>query len=182
MTPHTSELYDTAPGGANCPSGPEREHDVDNGITGAAALLRSLTKAGVEHIFSSPGSEWAPLWEELARARATGTPAPAYTSVRHEELAVSMAAGYAKASGRLPAVVLHTTVGTLHAAMALRTATHERVPMVVIAGESIGFGELPGVDPGGQRLRSARVCATNRSRNVSWTAWWTSRRWMLTQS
>ena len=56
--------------------------------------------------------------------------------MRHEETAVAMANGYAKASGKLPAVVLHTTVGTLHAAMALRIALHERVPMVVLAGES----------------------------------------------
>jgi acetolactate synthase-1/2/3 large subunit len=125
---------------------------VDSGISGASALLRSLMSAGVEHVFSSPGSEWAPLWEEFARLRATGQSVPVFTSVRHEELAVSMAAGYAKASGKLPAVVLHTTVGTLHATMALRTATHERVAMVVVAGESIGFGELPGMDPGGQWL------------------------------
>ena len=48
-----------------------------------------------------------------------------------------MASGYAKATGKLPAVVLHTTVGALHATMALRTAMHERVPMVVMAGESV---------------------------------------------
>ncbi len=120
--------------------------------TGAHAIVDALIGAGVDHIFSSPGSEWAPLWEVLAELRATGRPVPAFSSVRHEELAVSMATGYAKASGRLPAVVLHTTVGTLHATMALRTATHERVPMVVVAGGSVGYGELPGVDPGGQWL------------------------------
>ena len=125
---------------------------VDGSINGGDALLRSLMACGVEHLFASPGSEWAPLWESLAKARTEGRAAPAYTSVRHEELAVSMAAGYAKASGKLPGVVLHTTVGTLHAAMALRTALHERVPMIVVAGESIGFGELPGMDPGGQWL------------------------------
>ncbi len=120
--------------------------------TGAHAIVDALIGAGVDHIFSSPGSEWAPLWEVLAELRATGRPVPAFSSVRHEELAVSMATGYAKASGRLPAVVLHTTVGTLHATMALRTATHERVPMVGVAGGSVGYGELPGVHPGGQWL------------------------------
>ena len=45
-----------------------------------------------------------------------------------------MASGYAKATGKLPAVVLHTTVGALHATMALRIAKHERMPMVVMAG------------------------------------------------
>jgi len=37
--------------------------------------------------------------------------------------------------------VLHTTVGALHATMGVRAALHERIPMVVLAGESIGFAE-----------------------------------------
>ena len=97
---------------------------------------------GVERIFASPGSDWAPLWEALARPHAPGE-IPEYVSVRHEETAVAMASGYARATGKLPAVVLHTTVGTLHAAMALRIALHERVPMVVMAGESTTFSEPP---------------------------------------
>ncbi len=47
-----------------------------------------------------------------------------------------MASGYAKATGRLPAVMVHSTVGALHAAMGLRAALHENIPMVAI-GESI---------------------------------------------
>jgi acetolactate synthase-1/2/3 large subunit len=64
-----------------------------------------------------------------------------------------MASGYAKVTGKLPAVMLHTTVGALHGAMALRGALHEQIPMVVFAGESIGFGEDEGPDPGQQWLR-----------------------------
>jgi acetolactate synthase-1/2/3 large subunit len=121
-------------------------------MTGAEALLRALRGMGVERIFASPGSDWAPLWEALAKDWRPGE-VPEYVSVRHEETAVSMAGGYAKASGKLPAVVLHTTVGALHAAMTLRIALHERVPMVVLAGESIGFGEPPGPKVGRQWLR-----------------------------
>jgi acetolactate synthase-1/2/3 large subunit len=73
--------------------------------------------------------------------------------VRHEETAVAMASGYSKATAKLPAVLLHTTVGTLHAAMALRIAKHERVPMVVMAGESTTFGEPPAPKVGRQWLR-----------------------------
>ena len=108
-------------------------------MNGADALLGSLRSMGVERIYASPGSDWAPVWEALAGAKAGE--APEYISVRHEETAVAMANGYAKASGKLPAVMLHTTVGTLHAAMALRIALHERVPMVVLAGESVAFAE-----------------------------------------
>ena len=93
------------------------------------------------------------MWEELARRRAQQERTPIYWNVRHEETAVAMASGYAKATGLLPAVLIHTTVGTLHAGMAMRAAYHEEIPMIVCAGESIDFGELPGFDPGGQWIR-----------------------------
>jgi acetolactate synthase I/II/III large subunit len=121
-------------------------------MSGAEAVLKVLRAMGVERIFASPGSDWAPLWEALARPHAPGE-IPEYISVRHEETAVGMASGYSKATGKLPAVVLHTTVGTLHAAMALRIAKHERVPMVVMAGESVTFAEPPSLRVGRQWLR-----------------------------
>ena len=119
-------------------------------MTGAQALLAALGAMGVERIFASPGSDWAPLWEALA-VPAAGV--PEYISSRHEETAVAMAMGYAKATGKLPAVALHTTVGSLHAGMILRAALHERIPMVVLAGESITFGEPPAKKVGHQWLR-----------------------------
>jgi len=118
------------------------------GLTGAQSMLRVLGKMGVEKIFASPGSEWSPLWEALAEPGVEGM--PQYYSTRHEEIAVGMASGYAKSTGKLPAVVIHTTVGALHATMAMRAALHEQIPMVVFAGESIGFGEDDGPDVGGQ--------------------------------
>ena len=118
------------------------------GLTGAQALLRVLHEMGVERIFASPGSEWSPVWEALADPSANDL--PVYMSTRHEETAVGMASGYAKATGKLPAVMIHTTVGALHATMAMRGALHEQVPMVVFAGESVGFGEDEGPDVGGQ--------------------------------
>src|SRR5258707_9659465 len=120
--------------------------------TGAEALLRVLRSMGVERIFASPGSDWAPLWEALARPYQPGE-VPEYISSRHEETAIGMASGYAKATGKLPALVVHTTVGALHAAMGLRAALHERVPMVVMAGESVSFAEAPAPPAGRQWLR-----------------------------
>ncbi|HEU5303764.1 MAG TPA: thiamine pyrophosphate-binding protein, partial [Gemmatimonadales bacterium] len=123
------------------------------GLSGAEALLRLLKGMGVEWIFASPGSEWSPIWEHLAKPPGAEGEFPRYCSTRHEEIAVAMASGYAKASGKLPAVMIHTTVGTLHAGMALRAALHEQIPMVVLAGESIAFSEGPGQDLGQQWLR-----------------------------
>jgi acetolactate synthase-1/2/3 large subunit len=121
-------------------------------VSGAHALLRTLRKMGVRKIFASPGSDWAPLWEALAMPSARDE-FPEYLSSRHEETAIAMASGYGKTTGKLPAVVLHTTVGALHASMGMRAALHERIPMVVLAGESVSFGERPGYGIGPQWLR-----------------------------
>jgi acetolactate synthase-1/2/3 large subunit len=119
-------------------------------MTGAEALLKALRGMGVERIFASPGSDWAPLWEALASDPEWSA---SYVSSRHEETAIAMALGYAKATGKLPAVVVHTTVGALHTTMIARAALHERIPMVILAGEVIGFAEPPAPKVGRQWLR-----------------------------
>src|SRR5262249_15844015 len=120
------------------------------GLSGAEAFLQLLADMDVDRIFASPGSEWAPVWESLANPILKSK--PKYLSSRHEEIAVGIASGSAKASGRLQAVMLHTAVGFLPASMAMRGALHENVPMVGFAGESIRFGEDLGPDPGGHWL------------------------------
>lgn len=124
--------------------------DTKTGITGSQAILRGLRAMGVEAIFASPGSDWAPLWEALA---SDSWWAPRYISSRHEETAMGMAVGYAKATGKLPAVMVHTTVGAQHTTMIARAALHERIPMVILAGEVIGFAEPPSQKVGRQWLR-----------------------------
>ena len=126
--------------------------DSTGSVSGARALLRTLRRMGVEKIFASPGSDWAPLWEALAMPTAREE-FPEYLSSRHEETAIAMASGYGKSTGKLSAVVLHTTVGALHATMGMRAALHERIPMVLLAGESVTFGERPGYGIGPQWLR-----------------------------
>ena len=115
-------------------------------------MLEIFRCYGVEYIFSSPGSEWAPVWDALAKAKASGS-GPTFINTRHEGLAVSLATGYYYRSGKLPIVLLHAGVGPLHAAMELRSAFREQIPMVVLSGESAGYGEMPGPDPGSQWVR-----------------------------
>lgn len=119
-------------------------------MNGAHSMLAALKAMGVEAIFASPGSDWAPLWEALAADRYWSE---RYLSSRHEETAIAMALGYAKSTGKLPAVVVHTTVGAQHTLMIARAALHERIPMVILAGESIAFGEPPAPKVGRQWLR-----------------------------
>jgi acetolactate synthase-1/2/3 large subunit len=124
------------------------------GVQAGEAILQVLEACGVEDIFSSPGSDWPAVWEALARRREEGNELPRYVNCRHEELAVAMAVGYYRSTGKLPALVLHTSAGVLHAAMPIHTALQDMVPMVILAGDSIAWGENRDIDPGGQWLRA----------------------------
>ena len=57
-------------------------------LTGAETFLRLLASMGVERIFASPGSEWSPVWEHLAKPYAEPGAIPVYISSRHEEVAL----------------------------------------------------------------------------------------------
>jgi thiamine pyrophosphate-dependent acetolactate synthase large subunit-like protein len=46
------------------------------GLTGADTLLRVLAHMGVDRIFASPGSEWSPVWEAFAKAKAQSEGVP----------------------------------------------------------------------------------------------------------
>ncbi|MBI2210422.1 MAG: hypothetical protein HYU47_07460 [Deltaproteobacteria bacterium] len=118
---------------------------------GGKALLKVFERAGVDYLFCSPGTEWPPVWEALAESQERGVEGPRYINCRHEAAAVAMASGYTKVTGKPQAVLLHATAGPLNAAMVLRAAYQERVPMVICCGETSAFGEesrLP--DPGNQ--------------------------------
>ncbi len=122
-------------------------------MQGGQALVTLLERAGIDYVFCSPGTEWPPVWEALAELKKRGVEAPSYINCRHEALAVGMAAAYTKVTGKPQAVLLHATVGPLNAAMFLRAAYQERVPMIVCAGESAAYGEhRQTADPGGQWL------------------------------
>jgi thiamine pyrophosphate-dependent acetolactate synthase large subunit-like protein len=50
----------------------------------------------------------------------------------HEESAVAIAHGYAKASGRMMAATVHSNVGLMHASMAVFNAWCDRVPLMLL--------------------------------------------------
>jgi len=107
-------------------------------MNGAEALLELFRAQGTDYIFCSPIAAWAPLWEALAKRKATrNVETPRYLNCRHEVLAVGLAAGYYKATGRAQAVLLPTGLGVLNGAMALRSAYHEHIPMVVVSPDTL---------------------------------------------
>jgi glyoxylate carboligase len=72
----------------------------EKSMQGGHAMLKTIQRLGIDYIFSSPGSEWPPIWEALAQQAAQGITKPGFINCRHESLAVAMAAGYTKATGQ----------------------------------------------------------------------------------
>ncbi|HXA20662.1 MAG TPA: thiamine pyrophosphate-dependent enzyme [Acetobacteraceae bacterium] len=118
-------------------------------VSGAEALLELFQTQGADYIFCSPIAAWAPLWESLAKRQATtNIETPKYLNCRHEILAVGLASGYYKATGRAQVVLLPTGLGVLHGALAVRSAFHEHIPMVIVAPDTLTHGAVAGLDPG----------------------------------
>ena len=102
----------------------------------AEAYLALLAERGVEYLFANAGTDFAPIVEAYAKAAHTGLPAPKPLIATHENVAISMAHGYAIASGKVPAVMVHVSVGTANALCGVFNAARENVPILVTAGRS----------------------------------------------
>jgi acetolactate synthase-1/2/3 large subunit len=103
-------------------------------ISGGELLLDLFGACGIEYIFCSPGTEWTPVWEGLLKRR--GKTSLKYISCRHEILAVTAAQGYAETTGRLAVVLVHSSVGPLMGAIAIRNALSARAPVLIFSGET----------------------------------------------
>jgi acetolactate synthase-1/2/3 large subunit len=102
----------------------------------AEAYLALLAERGVEFLFANAGTDFAPIIEALANAEAMGRPVPRPMIALHENLAMSMAHGYAMVSGRIPAVMVHVSVGTANAICSALNAARENVPILLTAGRT----------------------------------------------
>jgi acetolactate synthase I/II/III large subunit len=110
---------------------------------GGEAILEAFRSLGLDHVISSPGSEWSPVWEALARQKVNQKQGPTYIDCWHETLAVDMAMGYTQMTGRMQAVLLHAGAGLLQGSAGMHSAMLAEVPMVIMSGESLSFGEDP---------------------------------------
>ena len=119
---------------------------MKNYVDGGEAILEAFRKLKIDYIMSSPGSEWSPLWEALARQKLDNKAGPTFVESWHETLAVNMATGYTLMTGRPQAVLLHAGVGMLQGSMGVHGALQNEVPMVVMSGESQTLGEDPDLD------------------------------------
>src|SRR5262249_56622955 len=116
---------------------------MKNYLDGGEAILEAFRQLKIDYIMSSPGSEWSPIWEALARQKLENKAGPTFIESWHETLAVNMAAGYTLMTERPQAVLLHDRVGVLHGGMGIHGALPNALPMVVMSGVS----PTPGQDP-----------------------------------
>ena len=99
--------------------------------TGAEILIDALTYEGVDTIFGYPGGAVLHIYDELWRARDRIT----HYLVRHEQGAVHMAEGYARASGRVGVVLVTSGPGATNAVTGIANAYLDSTPLVVITGQ-----------------------------------------------
>ncbi len=101
--------------------------------TGAFALIDSLCRHGVKHIFGYPGGAVLPLYDELYRAEARGD--VKHFLVRHEQGASHAADGYARATGEVGVCFGTSGPGATNLVTGIATAHMDSIPMVVITGQ-----------------------------------------------
>src|SRR4029077_882413 len=135
---------------------------MKNYLDGGEAILEAFRKLKIDYIMSSPGSEWSPLWEALARQKLENKDGPTFVESWHETLAVNMAAGYTLMTGRPQAGLLHAGVGMLQGSMGVHGALQNEIPMVVMSGESQTLGEDPDLDIEQQWYGGLSVGGVNR--------------------
>ena len=105
-------------------------------------ILKSLD---FEYIASNPGSSFRGIHESIINYGSNSK--PEFITCCHEESSVAMAQGYFKAEGKPMAVLCHGTVGLQHASMAIYNAYCDRVPVYMLAGNTLDATmRRPGVE------------------------------------
>jgi acetolactate synthase I/II/III large subunit len=101
--------------------------------TGAYALLDSLHRHGVRHIFGYPGGAILPIYDEIYRFEAAGK--IEHILVRHEQGAAHAADGYARATGQVGVCFATSGPGATNLVTGIATAQMDSIPMVVVTGQ-----------------------------------------------
>ncbi|MBY0555399.1 thiamine pyrophosphate-requiring protein [bacterium] len=97
-------------------------------------LVDLLDKNHVDYLIGVAGTEFATVIEKFSYDSESLKIKP--LTVAHEYLAVNMAYGCYLASGRLQAVMVHSTIGTLNCAAAVMNAQRMQIPLLLIAGRT----------------------------------------------
>src|SRR5512145_854952 len=99
-------------------------------MTGAEIFVRALADMGVDVVFGYPGGSVLNIYDALFHNTKVR-----HILVRHEQGAVHMADGYARASGRTGVCLVTSGPGATNAVTGIATAYMDSIPLVVITGQ-----------------------------------------------
>ncbi len=102
-------------------------------VSGAYALIDSLVRQGVKHIFGYPGGAILPIYDELYKAEEKGL--VSHILVRHEQGASHAADGYARATGEVGVCFATSGPGATNLVTGIATAQMDSIPMVIVTGQ-----------------------------------------------
>ncbi len=106
---------------------------VPQRVSGGHALMDSLRRHGVRHIFGYPGGAILPIYDEIHKAESRGW--LRHILVRHEQGGTHAADAYARATGRVGVCFGTSGPGATNLVTGIATAHMDSVPMVVITGQ-----------------------------------------------
>ena len=101
--------------------------------SGGFALIDSLLRHGVEHIFGYPGGAILPIYDDLYKIESAGT--VKHILVRHEQGAAHAADGYARATGKVGVCFGTSGPGATNLVTGIATAYMDSIPMIVVTGQ-----------------------------------------------
>ena len=99
-------------------------------MTGARIVIESLIKEGVEVVFGYPGGAIMNVYDELYKQDKFK-----HILAKHEQGAVHMADGYARATGKVGVAFVTSGPGLTNAVTGIATAYTDSIPLVVISGQ-----------------------------------------------
>jgi acetolactate synthase-1/2/3 large subunit len=102
----------------------------DGRITGARLLVELLEERGVDIAFGYPGGAILPFYDELYHSTKIK-----HVLVRHEQGAIHMAEGYARATGKLGVCIATSGPGATNLVTGLADAKMDSIPVLAITGQ-----------------------------------------------
>jgi len=97
---------------------------------GSDAIAQCLRDMHIPYLALNPGASYRGLHDSLVNH--LGNHSPQMLLCLHEEVAIAIAHGYAKTSGRMMGAVVHSNVGLMHATMAVFNAWCDRAPVLML--------------------------------------------------
>jgi acetolactate synthase I/II/III large subunit len=103
-----------------------------NAQYGSDLMVEVLRELGIKYIALNPGASYRGLHDSMVNFEPGK--GPEIIMCTHEEIAVALANGYARATGDIMATGLHDIVGLQHASMAIFNAWCDRTPILNLGG------------------------------------------------